>query len=202
MRIILVLGIMLAVLALASCSKGTTVRQLDPDETVELVGEWNDNDSREVATAMIADSLNRPWVSNFHRTHDRSPRVQVAPHEVRVRTDGDVIAKDIFLNEIRQAFINSGLVTVISTMDEAGTTRSVIADQQEFAREETRATQRAETGADYVLSGSINVQHQVEGRREVRYYQVSLMLTDVETREQVWMKNVPRRKFVEHRRRR
>ncbi|MDA3961156.1 MAG: penicillin-binding protein activator LpoB [Planctomycetota bacterium] len=183
------------ILALAGCG-GQTIDRVDPNTTIDLVPEWNDVDSRQVAEEMIADSLTRPWANEFMAKHDKKPIVRLAPDEVRVRTNGDVINKDIFLNDIRRAFINSGKVTVVSSRDESSATRAELAEQQEYATDETKHQQRQEFGADYILHGTINVQDQEEGRRSIKFYSVDLWLTDVQTRVQVWAGNKKIKKDV------
>jgi len=186
--------IAVATVLLAACSGSVT--RVDPDEVIDKTGEWNDTDSRLVAEAMVEDSLDRPWAGNFIDDEGSKPVVRVAPPDVVIRTNGHLISKEIFLNDIRRAFINSGKVTVVSTRGEAGVTRSEIAEQQEFAREETRKTPKAETGADYMLHGAINVQDQYTDNEAVKFYSIDLFLTDVETREQVWAGNKKIKKVV------
>ena len=191
-----VLTMAVSLFTMTACG-GTHVERIDPSSTVDLTGVWNDTDSRLVAEEMIADSLKRPWITNFMaQSKGQKPIVRVAPDAVVIRTNGDVIAHEIFLNDVRREFINSGQVTVVSTNDEASVTRSELAQQQTFATAETKKKQQAELGADYMLHGSIQVQDQVEGRESVKFYSVDLILTHVETREQVWIGNKKIKKLV------
>ena len=57
---------------------------------------------------------------------------------------------------MERAFINSGLVQVVQSGAMRDELRSERADQQEFASEETRKRWKQETGADYMLNGTIN----------------------------------------------
>ena len=109
----------------------------------------------------------------------------------------EVINTDIFLNDLRRAFIKSGRVDVVSSSTEADITREEIADQQQHASAATQKAARQETGADFMISGAINVQNDQEGRKAVRFYSVDLFLTDVQTRRQVWAGNKKLKKFVE-----
>ena len=47
---------------LAGCGAPKTVERIETDTTIDLSGEWNDTDSRQVSEAMIADCLNHPWI--------------------------------------------------------------------------------------------------------------------------------------------
>ncbi len=64
-----VLSVACLSLLLVACS--TKVSRIDPDETVDLSGAWNDSDSRMVAEEMIGDALSRPWIGDFMRHHFR-----------------------------------------------------------------------------------------------------------------------------------
>jgi len=186
---LVITAVVFATLVVAGCGR-KRVERVDPTTTIDLNEDWNDVDSRQVADAMIADAMTRPWHSDFRTANDNAkPVVRLSPDEVRVRTNGDVVNKDIFLNDIRRAFINSGQVRVVSTRSEAGATRDELAEQQQFATDESKKEQRQELGADFILHGAINVQDQVEGKNMVKFYSVDLYLTDVQTREQVWAGN-------------
>lgn len=195
MRHLAPLCALVCILLAAGCGK-TEIQRVDPDTTIDLTPEWNDVDSRQVADEMIADALSRPWASDHLAETGRKPIVRLAPDEVRVRSNGDVINKDIFLNDIRRALINSGRVLVVSSRAEATATRAELAEQQEFATDDTRHQQRQEFGADFILHGTINVQDQEEGRRAVKFYSVDLWLTDVQSRLQVWAGNKKIKKDV------
>jgi len=69
-----------AVLAivLSGCAKKQVTR-IDPGETVDLSGNWNDTDSRLVAEEMITDCLGRPWLATFLR----EARARQEPHHHR-----------------------------------------------------------------------------------------------------------------------
>ena len=179
------------------------VSLVDPDtnemtatgSTTHLTGKWNDSDSKYVAEKMIDQSFGFPWLENFTTEHNRKPVIRL--DRVTVRSDGEIINTDIFLNDIRREYINSGKVTVVSSFDEADITRRELREQDVHASDATRKQAFQETGADFILSGTLGVQNEQEGRREVRFYQVDLVLTHVQTREQVWLGSTERKKFIE-----
>ena len=61
----------------------------------------------------------------------------------------------------------------------------------------TRARLRNELGADFILVGEITSIEDIEGNREVIYYQIDLNLTDLESNERVWIGQHRIKKFVE-----
>jgi penicillin-binding protein activator len=58
---------------LAGCSGGTKVERMDPAETMDLSGRWNDTDSRLVSEEMIADCMSRPWKMNHVEAKGKRP---------------------------------------------------------------------------------------------------------------------------------
>jgi len=180
--------------ALTGCG-GTKITRTDPSQQIDLSGNWNATDSQDVAKAMIADVMTRPWHSNFRTANGRNPRVQV--HRVVVRGTGDVIDTQIFTNDIVREFINSALVDAFSSTDEREDTREVLKDQDVNASAETRKEAFQEIGSDFILRGTILVQDDQEGRTRQRFYSVDLNLTNIKTQQMVWMGNKKISKIVE-----
>ncbi|HSG81194.1 MAG TPA: penicillin-binding protein activator LpoB, partial [Gemmatimonadota bacterium] len=92
-----------------------------------------------------------------------------------------------FIRDMERALVNSGQVTVVANPYEREELRDEREAQQDWAREETRKQLRAETGADYMLLGDIDVIIDREGGTEVKFYQVDLYLTHIETNERTWI---------------
>ena len=69
-------------------------------------------------------------------------------------------------------------------------------EQQQFATEETAKRLAAETGADYMLKGSIKTQMDTEGRKQVKFYQTDLELIHIESNEKVWIGTKKIKKLV------
>jgi hypothetical protein len=158
MAIARVVAILLVGSALLS-GCGKKVRRIDPESTTDLSGYWNDTDSRIVADDMISDCLSHPWIQQHALEHQAKPVVIVGIVGNRV------VANPLEREELR---------------DERE-------QQQDWATEETRKRLRAETGADYMLNGVIDVIIDKEGGTEVKFYQVDLYLTNIESNERVWI---------------
>jgi uncharacterized protein (TIGR02722 family) len=174
----------LVLLGLATACGGTSVRRLDPEEATDLSGYWNDTDSRLVADEMIADCLTHPWIQNHVLRYDSKPAVIVGT--VRNRST-EHIQTGTFIRDIERSLVNSGQATVVANPYEREELRDEREAQQDWAREETRKQLRAETGADYMLMGDIDVIIDKEGGTEVKFYQVDLFLTNIETNERAWI---------------
>ena len=163
---------------------GKKVRRIDPESTTDLSGYWNDTDSRIVANDMITDCLSHPWIQQHAIEYETKPVVIVGTVGNRSM---EHIATGTFIRDLERAYVNSGQVRVVANPLEREELREEREQQQDWATEETRKRLRAETGADYMLNGTIDVILDREGGTEVKFYQVDLYLTSIETNERIWI---------------
>ena len=184
-----------ALVAVACGSKATRVTRIDPETTIDLSGFWNDTDSRMVADEMINDAASFPWARRFMQANGGKLPVVIFG-SVRNRTT-EHIAVNTFLRDMEAAFLRSGLARVVADRDQREQGREEREDQQQKASVETRARMRKELGADFIVVGEITSIEDVDGGREVIYYQVDLNLTDLESNERVWIGQKRIKKFVE-----
>lgn len=190
----LLLGGTLTLILLWGCG-GKTVERVDPNTVIDLSGRWNDADSRFVAEEMIREILNHPWiVEHMQRTGGRRPVVIVGA--IRNRSM-EHIPVATFVRDIERALINSGRVSVVASAEERGEIRAEREDQRINASLETIKRMGRELGADYMLTGEISTIEDREGGRQVRFYQVDLVLTNIETNEKVWLGQKKIKKYIE-----
>lgn len=190
LTIIFLLGVV-AVMA-AGCAS-VKVDRMDADETVDLSGGWNDTDSRLVSDEMITDALNRPWISDFKRSKRKDPVVIVGT--VRNRSDEHINTRT-FVKDLERALINSGEVAFVASAEEREEIRDERLDQASHSSEATAKEEGQETGADFMLQGSINtISDRVKGK-EVRYYQVNLEMIEIQSHRKVWIGEKKIKKFV------
>jgi uncharacterized protein (TIGR02722 family) len=168
-------------LALAAC--GTEVKRIEAEEVRDLSGAWNDTDSRLVAEEMIQDALARPWLETHTRERNKAPVVIVG--EVR-NLSHEHINVNTFVADLERALLNSGRVEFVASRGERGAIRDERRDQDTHAREETRKAMGQETGADYMLQGTINTIIDAEGGTQIRYYQTDLTLVSLADNRKVW----------------
>jgi len=69
-------------------------------------------------------------------------------------------------------------------------------DQDIHASEATRKAMGQEIGADYMLKGSINSIVDVEGKKQVAYYQVDLTLISLVDNRKVWVGQKKIKKYI------
>ena len=171
--------------ALLTGCASTSVERVEVDETIDLSGQWNDTDSRLVAEEMIGDVLNRSWVQDFRvRNGGQAPVVIVGT--VRNRSDEHINTRT-FVKNLERALINSGEVAFVAASGAREEIRAERKDQAAHSSEETAKEEGQEIGADFMLQGSINtITDRIEGK-EVKFYQVNLELSHIETQRKVWI---------------
>lgn len=183
----------LAFLLLAACS--TQVTRVDPEETIDLSGAWNDSDSRMVAEEMIDDALSRPWIANFVRDNGHPPAVIVGT--VR-NLSHEHINVNTFVADMERALVNSGQVEFVASSGERGEIREERIEQDLNAREDTRNAPGQEIGADFMLKGQINTIIDAEAREQVRYYQVDLTMISMADNRKVWLGQKKIKKLIKN----
>jgi penicillin-binding protein activator len=187
----LVMGFMVAVLP--GCAS-SSVERVPVEEVVDLSGRWNDTDSRTVAQEMIDDVLRTPWVDDFQSVAKRPPVVIVGP--MKNQTE-EHINSEVFTKNLEHAFVKSGRVRVVASRGERPVIRQERNEQQDGnTAPETVTPQGRETGADFMLTGSMNtVRDQYKGRYVI-LYQVNLELVDMENNQKVWIGQSHLKKIV------
>jgi len=175
------------------CSGGKQVTRIDPDETVDLSGRWNDTDSRLVSETMISDCMSRPWKANHIDKEGKRPTIIVG--QIRNKSS-EHIAVGTFVGDIERAFINSGDAEMVASAEEREEIRGERQDQQQYASEESVKEWGREHGADYMLSGVINSIEDSEDGKAIVFYQVDLNLIDLESNAKVWQGQKKIKKFI------
>lgn len=176
----LMLACMVA-LTLSGCA--TEVKRVGVDEVKDLSGNWNDTDSRLVSEEMIRDSLSAGWIDRFGKKTGKTPTVIVGnirnlSHEhINTRT---------FIADLERAFVNSGRVDVVASKTEREGIREERADMDLHASEKTRKAAGNESGADFMLIGTINTIIDAEGREQIRFYQIDLTMISTVDNRKMW----------------
>ncbi|NDY43440.1 penicillin-binding protein activator LpoB [Dissulfurirhabdus thermomarina] len=187
-----VLAAAIALALLPGCAP--KVHRVAPETVIDLSGHWNDTDSRLVAEAMIRDCLERPWHTRFAQAHGKPPVVIVGTILNRSREHINV---QTFTKDLERALVNSGQVEVVASRTERAEVREERLDQAVNAAEETAKAAGRETGADFMLKGTVNsITDLVEGK-SVIYYQVNLELIDLLTNRKVWIGEKKIKKYIE-----
>ena len=175
----------LGVLTLYAGCATTRVERKAVDTTIDISGRWNDADSRMVSEEMIQDCLNRPWLQRFSDKHGGKPptvivgRVRNRSHEhINVQT---------FIKGLERALINSGMVQFVASKGERTGVREERLDMAKHATDESMKAPGEETGADFMLIGTINTIRDEAGGKAVMFYQTNLELINMANNIKVWV---------------
>ncbi len=170
--------------SIAGCAR-VSVKRMETDKIVDVSGSWNDTDSRLVAEEMISDCLKRPWLNKFNETNNADPVIIVG---TIINRSHEHINSRLFTKNLEKSLLNSGLIKFVASRTERKDIREERDSQQEgYTQKETVTSIGNETGADYMLKGSINsVKDEIKGKYVI-LYQVNLELIDLGTNQKVWI---------------
>ena len=174
----------LSVLTLSGCSSTPKVSRIDSGAVVDLSGYWNDSDIRIVCNGLIKDCLDSPRVSMALAQIGKMPVFLVGPF----RNESDEhIDTSIIADTMEIAIFNSGRADFVA----GGATREALRaerlDQQGNAGEATAKALANETGADFLLTGSVKTVGDRAGNTSTRTYFVRAEITDLETNRRLWL---------------
>jgi hypothetical protein len=178
----------------SGCAGGTKVERIEATEVRDLSGQWNDTDSRLVSEEMIKDVVAAQWLTQFRQERKATPTVIVG--EIR-NLSHEHIAVNTFVGDIERNLINSGAISFVASKGERQEVREERKDQDLNVTEETRKPMGREIGADFMLKGEINTIIDVEGKSQVKFYQVDLSLISIADNRKVWAGQKKIKKFVE-----
>ena len=176
-----------------SCNR--QVQRIETDTTVDLSGRWNDTDARLTAAELVTEIMGRPWLERHVSETGEEPVVIVGMVENKSH---EHIEAEVFTKELEKAFVQSGRVRLVQGGEKREQIRRERADQQTNASQSTMKQWGLEVGADYMLQGSINSIMDAYKRKKVIYYQIDMILTDMETNEVVWIGDKKIKKFVKN----
>ena len=170
-------------LLLSSCASGPMVSRIDASTQTDLSGYWNDTDIRIVCRTLIDSCLNSARIDQARRDKKRTPTVIIG----RFKNDSsEHIDTEIITINLRNAIINNGKMEFVASGDTKNDIRAERQDQQSNASEATAASLANETGADFMLTGSVKTMVDRAGNQTARTYIVTAELTDIETNRIVW----------------
>jgi penicillin-binding protein activator len=177
--------VLISVLAFSACSSNPNVKRVNAEKQIDLSGYWNDTDVRIVCEALIKDCLNSPRVDQAIRAKaGKMPVVLVG----RFRNESDEHIDTAIISSIMEATIfGSGRLDFVaggSTRDELRDERQ---DQQGNASEATAAALVNETGADFLLTGTVRTIIDKAGNKTLRTYFVNAEMSNIETNQRMWM---------------
>ena len=184
MRRIFIGTLVVLTIALINGCANRKITRVDPNETIDLSGRWNDSDSRLVSEEMIGDVLTSAWLPRYTKANDKRPVVVVGLVENKSH---EHINSETFIKDIERAIIRDGNIRLVVAGEKRNELRKERAEQQDYASPETTKKWGKELGADFILQGTINSIVDAYKKQKVVTYQIDLQLTNIETNEVVWM---------------
>ena len=177
-KLVVFLAIAVSV-ALSSCAT-VKVSRVEAESVVDLSGYWNDTDMRLVCKDLIDKCLSSPRVASFEAKNNRLPVIMVG----RFKNDStEHIDTSIITEKMSDAIINSGMADFVADKSSREELREERRDQNRagYTSEETIKDLGGETGADFILQGSVKTIVDKVDNKTVRTYYVSVQLINLKT---------------------
>ena len=184
-----------AIAAFLSSCANRQVTRIDPSETPDISGSWNNTDSRLTAEELIKDIAVGKWLNNHVGEKGKKPVVIVG---MVTNKSHEHIEAETFMKDLERSFITTDKVGLVQSGKKREELRAEKADQQTNASVSSMKKFGLENGADYILQGSINSIVDAFKREKGVTYQVSLELTNIETNEVVWIGDKKIAKYVKN----
>jgi uncharacterized protein (TIGR02722 family) len=172
------------ILVFSACSSSTNVKRVDSDKQIDLSGYWNDVDVKIVCESLIKDCLNSARVNQAIAARNSRPVVLVGKFR---NESSEHIDTGIISSIMETAIFNTGRMDFVAGGDVRDEIRSERYDQQNYASASTMKEMRNETGADYLLTGTVRSIVDRDRNQSVRTYFVTAELTDIETTARMWI---------------
>ena len=169
---------------------------MDPEQTTDLTGKWNDTDSRMVAKDMAADALDSKWLPRFQARNDNE-RPTMIVGLIKNKTH-EHIDPSTFIKDMQRQFIKRDAIRIVEHGKFRERMREERSDQQQYASEDTQNKFGLELGADYMMHGAVSSNVQQVDDEKVVFYKVNLELADLTTNEIVWIGDKEIKKYVEN----
>ena len=166
-----------------SCAT-TSVSRIDAAQQTDISGYWNDTDVRLICNALIEDCITSPRIERFAQENKRLPVFIIGrfKNDSSEHRDTSIIVK-----KMQTAILNSGKAEFVADSTSREEVRAEREDQNMGnASEETAKALGNETGADFLLQGSVKSMVQKAGNTTVRTYHVSADLINIETNRIIW----------------
>ncbi|HLZ17412.1 MAG TPA: hypothetical protein VKQ08_10245 [Cyclobacteriaceae bacterium] len=178
------------VMSLISCAR--SVSRIDPSQTIDLSGRWNDSDSRLVAEKMVKDLLTSDKFKEYATALNKKPAIVVGL--IRNKTS-DHIDADNYIKKIELAIYNSNIADLVESDGFRDKLRQERVQQQDFA-DSGASKWGKEVGANLMLFGEMTSETDTYNKRRVVNYITTLFLTDIETSKRVWYGQEEIKKFI------
>ena len=184
MRRIFIGTLVVLTIALINGCANRKITRVDPSETIDLSGRWNDSDSRLVSEEMIGDLLTSAWIPRYLKANDKRPVVVVGLVENKSH---EHINSETFIKDVEKAIIRDGNIRLVVAGEKRNELRKERAEQQDYASPETTKSGEKNWVPISSCKGQSTASLTHYKKQKVVTYQIDLQLTNIETNEVVWM---------------
>jgi penicillin-binding protein activator len=177
--------LILTIFVLLSACATTKVTRVDSDTQTDLSGYWNDKDVKIVCESLIKDCLSSQRVDQALKAMGKKIPVVIVGS---FRNESSEHIDTAIISSIMETTIfNSGKMDFVAGGAARDALRAERQDQQVNASEKTAAALAKETGADFMLLGTVRTIIDKVDNKTVRTYFVNAELTNIETNQRMWM---------------
>ncbi len=193
MKTVKILSLLCLTALVVSCAS-TKVERIDAETQTDLSGYWNDTDVRLVANSLVEECVAAPAITNYIQNNGELPVVIVGTFS---NQSDEHLDTSILSQKFEAALINSGRVEFVADASQRDEIRQERLEQQEWASEETASRLANETGADFMLVGSVKTIVDAIDNEATRTYYVTAELIAIETNRKLWVgENSEIKKFI------
>ena len=176
----LIISVLLAMSVIGLASAKAVKRGGAGDLTPYL----SETDCRAICKDIVGQVIKNPRVERFEDKNGRAPVVTIG--KIKDET-GEFFDTQIIANSLKTAVLNSGVLEFMANKDIRNEMRDEVIDQQNHAAEDQAKELDQEDAADYMLTGSVKLMVQNNGKKQERTYIVNIELTDLKTHRTVAM---------------
>lgn len=144
----------------------------------------NESDCRVVCTDIVKQIVDSDRIKRFAKENSRDPIVTIG----RIKDEtGEFFDTQIIANSLKTAIIKSGFLEFMANSDIRDEMRQELINQADHANEAQAKAIDDEDAADYMLTGSVKIMVQNNGKKQERTYIVNIEMTDVRSHRSVDM---------------
>lgn len=176
--------IFLCVLAISAMLNLTYAKAVKRGGDADMTPYLNESDSRAICKDIVAQIIQNPRVAKFEDKNERPPVVTIG--KIKDET-GEFFDTQIIANSLKTAVLNSGVLEFMANSDIREAMRDEVISQQDHSSEDAAKELDEEDAADYMLTGSVKLMVQNNGKQQERTYIVNIELTDLQSHRTIAM---------------
>ena len=163
---------------------GAFAKQVKRGGAGDLTPYLNETDCRVISKDIVDQVLKNPRIERFEDKNGRPPVVTIG--KIKDET-GEFFDTQIIANSLKTAVLNSGVLEFMANSDVRNQMRDEVISQQDHSSEDLAKALDEEDAADYMLTGSVKLMVQNNGKKQERTYIVNIELADLQTHRTVAM---------------